>query len=126
MTPIPDSFKLIPMKSSYKAGLFAEFWARMYLRLHGYAILKSRYVTGRHTGRAEIDIIARRNKTIVFIEVKNRPDAAAGIKSVAFSQRGRLRRAAVTFLARNYPHASARFDIIVVSGLKIHWFRNAV
>jgi len=113
-------------KSSYKSGLFAEWLARQYLRLHGYGILESRYVTGRYTGRAEIDIIARYKDSIVFIEVKNRPDAAAGIHAVAFSQGARLRRAAETYLARRRWTGDARFDIMVVSGWRVDWFKNAV
>jgi len=113
-------------KSSYKSGLFAEWLARQYLRLHGYGILQSRYVTGRYTGRAEIDIIAQHKNIIVFIEVKNRPDAAAGIHAVTFSQGARLRRAAESYLARRRWTGDARFDIVVVSGLRIKWFKNAV
>lgn len=113
-------------KSSYKSGLFAEWLARMYLRMHGCRILKSRYVTGRYTGRAEIDIIASRGRTILFIEVKNRPTTEIGIRSVTFAQGARLRRAAETYLARYAPLADARFDIIVVSGCRVRWFKNSV
>ena len=112
--------------NTYNSGLFAEFLARQYLRLHGYEILKSRYITGRHTGRAEIDIIARRGNIIAFIEVKNRSDVVTGLDSVTFSQGVRLRRAAETYLARICWTGGARFDIIVVSGWRIRWFKNAV
>ena len=57
-------------KTSYAKGLFAEFLARMYLRLHGFSILSNRYITGRNTHRAEIDIIAKRKNLIIFVEVK--------------------------------------------------------
>jgi putative endonuclease len=114
------------MKNSYKSGLFAEFLARMYLQLHGFRILESRYVTGRYTGRAEIDIIARRGNIIIFCEVKNRPSAEIGINAVSYSQHARLRRAAENYLSRKRWMGDARFDIIVVSGLKIQWFKNAV
>ncbi|MCL1902585.1 MAG: YraN family protein [Alphaproteobacteria bacterium] len=113
-------------KNTYKSGLFAEWLARMYLRLHGYSILENRYVTGRYTGRAEIDIIARQRNTIVFIEVKNRPDAETGIRAITHTQHERLRRAGVAYLARKHWTGDARFDIIIVTGLKIRWFKNAV
>ena len=58
--------------TSYESGIFAEFWAKLYLRLHGFRIVKSRYITGRNTGRAEIDIIARRRNLMIFVEVKRR------------------------------------------------------
>ncbi|MDR1206852.1 MAG: YraN family protein [Rickettsiales bacterium] len=112
--------------STYKSGLFAEWLARQYLRLYGFCILEARYVTGRHTGRAEIDIIARRGSTIVFVEVKSRAAAETGIRAVSYSQRARLRRAAENYLARARWTGGARFDIVVVSGLKIRWFKNAV
>ncbi|MCL2017199.1 MAG: YraN family protein [Alphaproteobacteria bacterium] len=113
-------------KNAHRSGLFAEWLARQYLYLHGYKILESRFVTGRHTGRAEIDIIARRGNTIVFIEVKKRPDAAVGLRAVTFGQGVRLRRAADTFLTRMRWTGNARFDIIIVSGLRIRWFKNSI
>ena len=47
-------------RTYYQVGLYSEFLARMYLRLHGYRILKNRYITGKNTNRAEIDIIAQK------------------------------------------------------------------
>jgi len=114
------------MKNTYKSGLFAEFLARLWLRLHFYEVLESRYVTGRHTGRAEIDIIARRGNTIIFIEVKNRPNATAGLEAVTFAQSQRLGRAAESYLLRRRWMGDARFDVIVVSGLRIRHFKAAV
>ena len=113
-------------KNNHKSGLFAEFLARWWLRLRGYEIVARRYVTGRHTGRAEIDIIARRENTIVFIEVKNRPTVVQGVLAVTFSQGARLRRAAETFLRNQRWTGYARFDIIVVSGARIRHFKNAI
>ena len=112
--------------NSYRAGLFAEFYARMYLRLHGYKILKSRYITGRHTGRAEIDIIARRGNTIVFVEVKRRPNIAAGWDAISTHQISRLRRAAETYLMATKWCGDARFDVIIVCGARIYWTRGAI
>lgn len=60
--------------NTYYTGIFSEWRAKMFLRFHGYKILKSRYVTGKNTNRAEIDIIAKYKNTIVFVEVKYRPD----------------------------------------------------
>lgn len=112
--------------NSYKSGLFAEFLARMYLRLHGYRILHSRYITGRNTGRAEIDIIARHGKTIVFIEVKRRPTITAGWDAITHKQSMRLRRSAETFLTQKFPGVDARFDVIIVCGLRVHHARGAI
>jgi putative endonuclease len=114
------------MKNTYRAGLFAEWVARQYLRLHGFCILESRYITGRNTGRAEIDIIARRGDLVLFVEVKNRPDAIAGLDAVSFWQRGRLRSAAEVYLRRARHMGPARFDIIVVSWPKVSWIKGAI
>lgn len=113
-------------KTSYTIGLYSEFLARMYLRFHGYRILKSRYITGKKTGRAEIDIIAKHKNTIVFIEVKSRKTISAAWDAITPTQSVRLRRAAETFLINNHWMGDARFDVIVVCGHKIYWAKNAI
>jgi putative endonuclease len=112
--------------NSYKTGLISEFIARIYLRLHGFRILRRRYVTGRHTGRAEIDIIAQKKNLIAFIEVKHRPDTITGLAAVTAPQAARLRRAAETYIAQTGWTGDARFDIIVIAGGKIQWIRGAI
>jgi len=111
---------------SYRAGLRAEFLARMRLRLCGYHILHSRYVTGRNTHRAEIDIIARRGDALVFIEVKCRPTIDAGWRAITAAQAVRLRRAAQTFLSKKRWRGDARFDVMIVCGWRIYWAKNAI
>lgn len=112
--------------NTYRTGLIAEFWARMLVRLHGFRILESRYTTGRNTGRAEIDIIARRRNLIVFIEVKHRPDETAAICAITPAQSIRLRRAAETYLGRIRWTGDARFDAIIVCGHRIKWVRGII
>jgi len=114
------------MKNTYQAGLFAEWLARMFLRLHFFRILESRHITGRYTGRAEIDIICRRGKLLLFVEVKKRPSAQSGLDAVSFAQHGRLRAAAELYMRRRRYIGLARFDMIVVSGWRIRWLKNAV
>ena len=111
-------------KTSYQIGLYSEFLARMYLRLHGYRILKNRYITGKNTNRAEIDIIARRKDTIVFVEVKSRQTIDAAWAAITPVQAARLRRAAETFLINKHWNGNARFDVIVVCHHKIYWAKN--
>ena len=111
--------------NTYRTGLFSEWYARMFLRFHGYRILKSRYVTGRYTGRAEIDIIAKRKDTIVFIEVKCRPDLATAWDAITPAQIRRLRNAANSYLVKKHWCGPARFDVIAVCGWKIYWAKNA-
>ena len=113
-------------KTSYSKGLFAEFLARMYLRLHRFKIVKSRYITGRNTNRAEIDIIARRGNLLAFIEVKRRHSIEVGFAAISHNQAARLRRAAETYMSQVGWCGDARFDVIIVCGAKIHWVKNAI
>ncbi len=115
-----------PDITSYQAGLRAEFMARMYLRLHGFRILKSRYTTGRGTGRAEIDIIAKRKNLIIFVEVKKRKNITTALDAITPAQIRRLRRAAETYLMHKRINSAARFDVIIVTGWKIHWARGII
>ena len=112
--------------NSYESGLFAEFWAKMYLRLHGFRIVRSRYITGRNTGRAEIDIIARRGNLMIFVEVKRRRDVPTAWDAITPAQAVRLRRAAEGFIARTNWTGNTRFDAILVCGLRIYWARGAL
>lgn len=112
--------------TSYTKGLFSEFIARQYLRLHGFKIIKSRYITGRNTNRAEIDIIAQRRNLIVFIEVKKRSSIGAGLDAISLTQIRRLRRAAETYLSRCHWTGDARFDVIVVCKFRIYWLKNCI
>ncbi|MBO5833415.1 MAG: YraN family protein [Alphaproteobacteria bacterium] len=112
--------------TSYQSGLWAEFYARMYLRLHGFRIVRSRYITGRNTNRAEIDIIARRKNLIIFVEVKRRKNLDIAFGAITNAQAARLRRAAETYLSQNRWMGDARFDVIAVCGHRIHWVKNVI
>lgn len=113
-------------ETSYQSGLVAEWRARWFLRLRGFRIVASRYVTGRHTGRAEIDIIARRGNLLIFVEVKNRPNIESAWGAIGPRQSARLRAAANTYLARSGHRGDARFDVIIVVGRKLHWIQGAI
>lgn len=112
--------------NTYYTGLFSEWRARIFLRFHGYRILQTRYVTGKYTARAEIDIIAKRGNTIVFIEVKQRPDLQTAWAAITPKQIQRLRNAANTYLVKTHWTGNARFDVIAVCGWKIYWAKNAI
>ena len=112
--------------TSYESGIFAEFLAKMYLRLHGFRIVRSRYITGRNTGRAEIDIIARRRNLMIFVEVKRRRDIPTAWDAITPAQSIRLRRAAEGFIAKTNWRGDARFDAILVCGLRIYWARGVL
>lgn len=110
---------------SYKTGIFSEILACAYLVLHGFRIVQRRYVTGRYTNRAEIDIIAQRRNLIVFIEVKHRKTVNAAWGAITNTQVRRLRAAAETYLIERGWNKDSRFDVIIVHGFHIKWIKNA-
>lgn len=96
----------------YQKGIRAERWAQAKLRLNAFSILTQRY----KTPRGEVDIIARRGKMLVFIEVKARLTVQAGIEAVSIHQQTRIVQAAHAFIAHypEYAHHTMRFDVICV------------
>lgn len=111
--------------NSYKIGIFSEIVACIYLMMHGFKILKRRYTTGRNTGRAEIDIIAKRGNLIAFIEVKHRATISAAWDAITNPQIRRLRAAAETYLIKKHWTGDARFDVIIIHGIHINWIKQA-
>ncbi|WP_150004265.1 YraN family protein [Iodidimonas muriae] len=99
-------------KQSEKRGRAAESWAALYLQIKGYRILARRY----RTPVGELDLVARRGDSLVFIEVKARQDLALGMGAISHNQRQRLHRAALAFITRHPQfHAFAlRFDAIII------------
>ena len=99
-----------------KTGRWGEKKAENFLKKAGYQILGRRVRAGRHD---ELDIIARQDDTLVFVEVKTRKNEQYGRPSAAVNRdkRRKLSRAAVSFLKKRRlrpPHI--RFDIVEVIG----------
>lgn len=94
-------------------GRFAERLCRLALRLKGYRILGDRL----RTPMGEIDIVARRGRTIAIVEVKARGDWDQANEAVNARQRGRLARAAHAWLGANprYAGYDLRFDVMLVT-----------
>ncbi len=111
--------------NSYKTGIISEIIACAFLILHGFRILHRRYTTGRNTNRAEIDIIAKRGKLILFVEVKHRKTVMEAWGAISKTQERRLRLAAETFLLQRRWMGDARFDVIIIHGWHIDWVKNA-
>ncbi len=83
------------------------------LKLRGYRILSRRL----RTPVGEIDILARRGRTLAIIEVKARDDFASAAGSVTDRQKQRLIRAAGWVVAGRPDLASldTRFDVMLVA-----------
>jgi len=107
-----------------KKGKRAETLACWWLRLKGYQIIARRA----KTPKGEIDIIARRGKTLVFIEVKARRNFDHGIQSVTPRQMRRIVAAVQYWCSsgKNRQNLTCRFDIVLVKPyLLIRHLENA-
>jgi putative endonuclease len=94
-------------------GRRSETLAAWYLRLKGYRILKTRY----KTPVGEIDLIARRFSTTVFVEVKSRNRSELEREALLAVNAPRIVRAAQYYLTRNpkLVHTLMRFDVIFLA-----------
>ncbi|MBP5215631.1 MAG: YraN family protein [Alphaproteobacteria bacterium] len=104
------------MKNNRK-GKYAEFMARCYMMLHGYRIVRRNYVTGRGTNAGEIDFVATKGKTLVFVEVKQRRTLNDAAYAISNKQQNRLIGGAQSFIKNNpqYRGFDCRFDAILIS-----------
>ena len=110
-TPRPDRVE------AFRLGLSAESRAAMFLIAKGYRILARRF----KTPLGEIDIVARRRRALVFVEVKAREHADAAVEAVTARGKQRIVAAAEMWLARNPADAQAeiRFDVVLVTPGKL-------
>jgi len=101
------------MTDALELGKRGEALAWNFLRKRGCSILEKNF----RTRFGEIDVIAQREGTVIFIEVKTRRNENFGAPSEAvdWRKRQRLARAAEAFLqTRNLEDRPTRFDILSV------------
>ena len=103
--------------AAFRLGLSAESRAAILLIAKGYRILARRW----KTPFGEIDIVARRRGTLVFVEVKARERADDAAEAVTGRNQRRIIAAAELWLARNPADAQRdiRFDVVLVTPGKI-------
>jgi putative endonuclease len=89
-------------RASHFAGLRAEAIAALWLKLKFYRVLARRY---RAQG-GEVDIIAQRGRTIIFVEVKARGTMDDAMTSITPEKQRRFSRAASRWLA-THPWAAS-------------------
>src|SRR5579862_3653722 len=81
--------------AAFKLGLSAESRAAMLLIAKAYRILARRW----RTPFGEVDIVARRRHTLVFVEVKARATLDEAVEAVTAKSQQRIIRAAELWLA---------------------------
>ena len=98
---------------AFRLGLSAESRAAAYLIAKGYRIVARRW----RSPAGEIDIVARRRGTLVFVEVKARATLDQAAESVVTQQRRRIVGAAEAWLATHPDDANSdmRFDAVLVA-----------
>jgi len=99
--------------AAFRLGLSAESRAAMLLIAKGYRIVARRF----KTPFGEIDIVARRRRALVFVEVKARARADEAAEAVTERGKRRIVAAAELWLAHNPADAQRdiRFDVILVT-----------
>ncbi len=105
-------------------GKKGEIEAVNHLKNKGYKILQTNYVNV----LGEIDIIAKDNDYLIFIEVKTRTSRKFGRASEAvnFHKQKKIRDVALLYLKKNHElESNVRFDVIEIYDNEINHILNA-
>ena len=100
------------MAEHNKTGTKGEDIAAEYLKNNGYTIIEKNW----RSSHKEIDIIARKDNTIIFVEVKTRTSETFSLPEFTVSKRKikLLISAANAYLSIKNINEECRFDIITV------------
>ncbi len=116
---------LVQGMNKREKGTVYETLACRLLTGEGYRILERNF----RSGRAEIDIVAREGKYLVFVEVKARASRSCGYgaEAVNFRKQERICSAARYYMYRHHisPSVPVRFDVVSVDGGRARLVRNA-
>lgn len=103
-------------RDNYRVGARYEEIAAGYLQKKGYVILERNY----RTPFGEIDMIARQEQVLAFVEIKFRSSGQYGSPSEAVDARKRRRISKVALYFYTYhddaQQLSCRFDVIAIYG----------
>jgi putative endonuclease len=99
--------------AAFRTGLSAESRAAALLVAKGYRIVSRRF----RSPVGEVDIIARRGRTLIFVEVKARSTLDGAAESLETRQQRRIAAAAAAWLAKcpDDIESHIRFDAILVA-----------
>lgn len=97
----------------HSLGRWGEAWAEEHLRRAGWCVLDRNY----RFGRREVDLVARKDDVVAFVEVKTRAGEGFGEPEDAIT---RLKRREIEIVAGEYlvrhglGHLNARFDVFAI------------
>lgn len=108
-----ESTRNAKRQAAFKLGVSAEGRAALLLAAKGYRELARRW----KSPLGEIDLVVRRRRTLVFVEVKARAKLDDAAWSVLPRQQRRIVAAAEAWLAAHPEHAGydIRFDAVLVA-----------
>ena len=98
---------------AYRSGVFAETFVALLFRLRGYRTVAQRY----RSPVGEIDLVALKNKRLVFVEVKRRKTIDDAAWAVPAKQKRRIVRAAQYWLASHpdFTTYTIAFDVVLTA-----------
>ena len=107
-----------------RVGVEGEQIAAEYLESHGMRVVERNF----SARCGEIDIVARDDDYLVFVEVKSRMSYRYGVPSVAVNkekQKKIVKTAQYYLMAKGCVDVNVRFDVVEVFADKVHHIRNA-
>ena len=105
-------------------GAEYEKLAGEYLKTQGYEIIEYNF----YSRSGEIDIIARHDGYLVFIEVKYRDNDRSGhpLEAVSISKQRTISKCAAYYMKKKHLYdVSVRFDVVGILGDKVEVIPNA-
>lgn len=113
------------MKNKRSIGFAKETIAKKYLEQNGYEIIERNFC---HRG-GEIDLIAKNEGYLVFIEVKYRTSSKQGMpeEAVTWKKQQAIYHTAQYYMLRHgfSEETPCRFDVVVILGDKIKVIKDA-
>jgi putative endonuclease len=114
----------IRLSQKQQQGRRWEQVALAHLQRHGLVLVEANFLCK----GGEVDLVMRDGDTLVFVEVRQRADRAAGgaAASITPAKIRRLVRAAQFYLMRFAAPPPCRFDVVAIDGEQLDWLKNAI
>lgn len=102
-------------KKKFKNVHITEKIALFYLRLKGYHLIEKNFTVHNGTGAGEIDIIMRKGKTIIFVEVKKRKTYLLAAQAIDINTQLRIVKSSAVFFQKHPEYSSfqVRYDAVL-------------
>ena len=99
-------------REKVELGEKGEELAAVYLKEKGYQILKRNYMIG----HSDIDILAKKNEFLVFVEIRTKSNGARGMPEDTLTKKKlrRMKNTAELYIAFNQYEGLARLDAVCI------------